>query len=741
MTAGPAQTGQTQPDEIELSITTVAKGQYFIQLRHRRAGVDTETQAPLIAVPLVLPAELTGPASLDLTAQEYGALLEEAVFADAEMRSAMDQALGCERKALRLRIFSNDPAVQTLRWETLLFHGQPLFADGICLSRYLSPLRPGIQTPLRSALKALVFVASPSNIGRTPNPDAPGYDPRQPPDRRPHLDPIDCVKEWTAAKNHLTAPDPASPASIAVTADYLGSPGDGTLDKLMSKLDEGYDILYLICHGSIGSDDGPCLYMEDAAGNTKVEKAGDFAARLLRPPRLIVLASCQSAGTGDASKDAVIASKNLSAFGPLLARAGAPAVIAMQGFITIATAEAFSCKLFSELRRDGQVDRAVAEARSSVFSAGRGNDYWMPVLFSSSRSGSLFHPYVPGFEQSGLASEAPPWANIVSNIQMGHCIPVLGPDCLEPIWGSTRDISAWLAQNDGFPLEEHLRENLPAVAQYLQYKNGSRNAFYDSSMIEYLKDQWRNPDIVPPVWDILEAAGRKRRAGPPPPEGPEDIHRLLARMRFTLYFTASPDHLLEDALTEAKRSPRWGYARWKPELCDKSKFGKPQNYQPTEEEPFVYHLFGSCKEPSSLVITEDDYFDYMLGINTKESIAFTPPFIKAPLEDSALLFLGFHFQDDGFRIVFRKILAKIDAEKKNVWVGAQIPPDRDRFRQVEAARTYIDKTLGGNQLLKIYWGNTQDFIEEFSREVRNQKKVMFEPAVANAAPKASAGAA
>ena len=75
-------------------------------------------------------------------------------------------------------------------------------------------------------------------------------------------------------------------------------------------------------------------------------------------PRLIVLASCESAGKGTGEA--------LQALGPRLAEAGVPAVIAMQGSISMGTAARFMPVFFRELRRDGHIDRAMSVAREAV---------------------------------------------------------------------------------------------------------------------------------------------------------------------------------------------------------------------------------------------------------------------------------------------------------------------------------------------------------------------------------------
>jgi hypothetical protein len=100
-------------------------------------------------------------------------------------------------------------------------------------------------------------------------------------------------------------------------------------------------------------------------------------------PALIVFASCQSAGEGSP----LATGGMLAALGPQLAQAGVPAVVAMQGDLCMRTASELMPTLFTEPRRDGRIDRALAVARNHVRDA---SDAWMPALFTRLRSGRIW---------------------------------------------------------------------------------------------------------------------------------------------------------------------------------------------------------------------------------------------------------------------------------------------------------------------------------------------------------------
>jgi CHAT domain-containing protein len=100
----------------------------------------------------------------------------------------------------------------------------------------------------------------------------------------------------------------------------------------------------------------PMLWLEQGDGSAARVTGGELAARLQelqQRPRLIVLASCQSAGSGDGGEALSVDGRPLAALGPRLAEAGVPAVLAMQGQISMEIVAAFMPSFFAELQRDG----------------------------------------------------------------------------------------------------------------------------------------------------------------------------------------------------------------------------------------------------------------------------------------------------------------------------------------------------------------------------------------------------
>lgn len=640
----------------------------------------------------------------------YGRLLYDRFFADAEIREFLARARGVAETLdapLRLRLFLGPSAVELarLRWELLPEpDGSGFWStnENVVFSRYVSSqdARP-VRLHPKSSLRALLVVASPADLDRY------------------SLAPIDVDGEIGRAREGLGS----------IPATLLPAGTRATLGNLITWLRRGnFDILYLICHGAFVRGE-PWILLEDEEGNSARVAGAELvqAIRQMRqPPRLMVLASCQSAGnqrSGDPNP--------MSALGPRLAEAGVPAVLAMQDNIGIETAARFVPELFRELQRDGQIDRAMAVARSAV----RGQvDWWVPVLFLRLRSGRIW--YVPGFGDDPQAFEK--WPALVSSIRDQKCTPILGPGLTESFLGSRREAAQKLAEDFYFPLAAQDRDDLPQVAQYLSVNQNPN--FPPRGVLQRLIEELKTrhaealPEdlrsVVPKELDLdtllatfermLHEVWKKRHD-----EDEAEPHRVLARLPFRLYITTNPDDLMVQALEAAGKKPEVEVCRWNDTLTPlQSIYDRNPSYRPDKDHPLVYHLFSSFKQPAafaeiddstdwlrSLVLTEDNYFDFLIGVSRNNSL--TPRVLQKHLTSSALLFLGLQLDDWNFRILFRSIMSLEGRERLrgHTHVAAQIDPEAGRFIEPERAKRYLESYFKGADI-SIYWGTVEDFVKE-----------------------------
>jgi hypothetical protein len=421
----------------------------------------------------------------------------------------------------------------------------------------------------------------------------------------------------------------------------------------------------------------------------------------------VVLASCQSAGSGAEARTGDGGA--LAAFGPRLAEAGVPAVVAMQGNVTMQTMAQFMPVFFQELQRDGQIDRAMAVARGAVREQ---PDWWMPVLFMRLKSGRIW--YVPGFagERRGLEQ----WPALLRNIRRGRCTPILGPGLTESLLGSRRELAQHWAETYRFPLSPHNREELPQVAQYLAVNLEPR--FPRDELVESLRQEilQRYENDLPEALRgasleaLLTVVGAQRRA-----HHAAEPHQVLAGLPLPLYITTDYSNLLVEALVAAGKEPQVELCRWNDDMVQlPSIYDQAPGYNPEVQRPLVYHLFGHLHEPSSVVLTEDDYFDYLIGVTSNRDLI--PSAVRRALTDTALLFLGFQMDDWNFRVLFRSLINQEGRKKRDSYthVAAQIDPEEGRILEPERARRYLERYFRDADI-SIYWGSAEDFMHELQR--------------------------
>ncbi len=266
---------------LEISLFSRAAGAYGIKLRYAAAGSEKEKigggSTPLTADDPEFLARGLDPAS-------YGQYLASQLLADTAVsdffREALAVAQGQDaRLHIRLGIDRDAARLHDLRWETLRLPGAaaPLLTGAnLTFSRYLDSLdfRP-VNPRSASDIRALVVVADPSDVAQF------------------SLAPVNQAEELDRARTALGD----------IPSVELATRGQATLNNIVRSLRDGCDILFLVAHGVLARGE-PWLFLEKEDGTADRVSGRDLVTRigeLEDRPRLAVLASCQSAGTGQPS--------------------------------------------------------------------------------------------------------------------------------------------------------------------------------------------------------------------------------------------------------------------------------------------------------------------------------------------------------------------------------------------------------------------------------------------------------
>lgn len=660
---------------------------WFAELSHQSPG----DQAQVAPVRDLAPFDLEALRALQVDPEGYGRALGAQALGAAPLRERLrivEAAAAAAGSWLRLSV-RIDPSAQelhALRWE-LLRHpdtGAALAtSERLLLSRFMvaHDWRP-VALRARGELRALVAVAAPPAEALA----------------RAQLAPVDLEGEVRRARAALAG----------MRVEVLGGPGAPvTADALVAALRGGVDVLYLVAHGTFARSTGlPMVFLQNDDGSLKPTRGDELAARvgeLPVAPRLAVLASCQGAGDGDdrPNVNGTLATR--------LAEAGVPAVIAMQGFITMATVEAMMPVLFAELGQDGQIDRALAVARGVVRER---PDAWMPALFLRLTGGKLW--YQPGFVDG---RDAAVWKRLLKPVREGKLVPLVGTGLQEGFSGTTFQVARALARRSGFPLAREDWDDLPRVAQYLAVKESRFNA------LRAAQEQWVAETLslhghglppaeteAPRLARLLATVAERRRR-----DDPDDPYAILAGLPASVYVNTTYDPALSWALTAAGRRPRAVLSRWRHQRAPAP--GAPAG-EVDRANPLVFHVFGAWGKDTddTIVLTEDDHFDFLIHTAAERLI---PAEVESALVDNSLLLLGFRLTDWSFRVLFRLMMNLPGRErlKQYCHVAVQLDPDLHTMADVEGAKAYLAEYFGKEANVDIFWGSSREFLVQLRDEL------------------------
>jgi hypothetical protein len=135
---------------------------------------------------------------------------------------------------------------------------------------------------------------------------------------------------------------------------------------------------------------------------------------------------------------------------------------------------------------------------------------------------------------------------------------------------------------------------------------------------------------------------------------------------------------------------------------------KDPTYKPTVANPVVFHLHGGVPVAESLVLTEDDYIDFLMNISADSNLIPAP--IARALTGSSLLFIGYRISDWNFRVLLRSFdrLAESSVSRLNV---AVMPAPTGYDKVNEKIQDYLTKYYA-NIDVRVYWGTARDFLKE-----------------------------
>jgi hypothetical protein len=210
---------------------------------------------------------------------------------------------------------------------------------------------------------------------------------------------------------------------------------------------------------------------------------------------------------------------------------------------------------------------------------------------------------------------------------------------------------------------------------------------------------------------LLEEFGGK---GTPDFSDPNEPHRLVADFRLPLYITTNYDDFLIKALRHVgahDRKPSRAFCPWHLARMGKKLPSGSEIAEPSSETPLVYHLHGHFEDISSMVLTHDDYLDFLMVLSENRKLI--PPRVEKALASTSLLFLGYSLEDMNFQVIFRRLAIYMQRAQAARHVAVQLAPrpgesTEEHMARAQKQQEYLERHYD-LQRIKIFWGTCSEF--------------------------------
>jgi hypothetical protein len=329
----------------------------------------------------------------------------------------------------------------------------------------------------------------------------------------------------------------------------------------------------------------------------------------------------------------------------------------------------------------GQLDEVVARAcelRAQNHKLAETVRLHWPDLQMTVAAGPPVVPVLP--RRSDTALSESDWQHLIRHISKKECTPVIGPGACRHALPDSVEVATDWAERWQYPFPD--RTDLPRVSQFL--------ALTEYRLLPHEQIQQWHATVKPPDYDSAD-----------------EPHALLADLDLPLYLTTNYDDFMVNALATRRRRAARMFPCWNPTLREQESL----DIRPVEAagDTLVYHLFGHHEVPESMVVTEDDHFDFLHSVAAEPKL--WPPAVKRALGATSLLFIGYGVLDWGFRILVRALLKSVSVSNKRLGVAVQLPPENLSESQRRQAEKYLERLLNdsGHLQFRVFWGDTREF--------------------------------
>ena len=285
------------------------------------------------------------------------------------------------------------------------------------------------------------------------------------------------------------------------------------------------------------------------------------------------------------------------------------------------------------------------------------------------------------------------WETLLSRIANQKCTPFLGAGASAHILPTGGALADEWANQLTYPFPN--RDDLAQVAQYMAIVRS---------------------DPLVPKERIAEVCSTVNLAQALQDGDPYDV---ISGLDLPVYITTNYDDLLLQALRNRRKEPRPMLCPWNDLSYELAGEDDLYRHEPDERTPAVYFLHGNAQEPGSIVLTEDDYLDFIVWITRQwreqAAISRIAPCVKQAMAKTSLLFIGYSQNDWTFRVLMRSI-RETGANLRALNIAVQLSPlgedaaEEDQEKVTDYLTSYFSNLQDNS--VKLYWGTAREFCQE-----------------------------
>lgn len=287
------------------------------------------------------------------------------------------------------------------------------------------------------------------------------------------------------------------------------------------------------------------------------------------------------------------------------------------------------------------------------------------------------------------------WDRLVEQIKQGDCTPFLGAGACSGTLPLAAELSREWAELHDYPFTDNA--NLAEVIQYVVARTEGDAVFVKRKVAAELKAR-----------------------GLPNFSRPHQPHLVLAKQPISVFLTTNYDDFMTKALSNARKDPVTVVCPWYLGAEDDEATHFPKNYIPSVERPLVYHLHGSFEHPPSMVLTQEDYLEFLITLAKDRGMGsnrLVPKQVLPAMTRKPLLFLGYGLRDMSFRMLFRGLYSTLAEVQRRRHVSIQLTPvrggDRAARRRAEDYLRYHYDQLR----ISVHWGTVDRFCAELAQRL------------------------